>query len=946
MKNSLLTCFFVVLSTSLFAQIFSPDANSASLTQYTNGAVDDTIYFYCIGETGTLTAIPTSGVPDFDFTWYNYDSATNAWLFYSQEDNVATSTITNLVPGGYRVTILDANGTLVNCLRAWISEVTQGPEVDVAPIAPGCLGVQLTGTITPGAATAYYNPPQDPLIINAETEITVCFWANHTFVSDLGFYMVGPTACGSPTITLAPSPGICNGGNDINGMCFTTEDAPNFNVCGANTPLQGTYDSYGAGSTPINWAPLIGCDASQPGWKVQIYDCVGADVGALTHATITFIGVNQCGDSATVVYDSGTINSTIFDNSCSAATASIFTVPPVPATVVDYEYNYLWSADPYVLIPDSTSSLDIYLQPAPTQDTYFTLEFTSNFIGTGCGGNNSDTELFVYTPPVQPNITDVSILCVSTPAFNLEVDFPGGLFTGPGIVDATTGLFNPNTAGPGLHEITYSLSTGGCVVSDVIFIEVVGQYDANIVNIEPLCELNGPVQLTAGDPGGTWSGVGITDAVNGIFDPNVSGPGTFLITYSITGLCGDNDNTQITVTAEPEIDLSGLDALCLNDGPVTLEANVNGGLWSGPGIIDATNGIFDPTNAGIGTHVISFEYNGECPANESAEITVYNFPDVDAGDDLEVCPGETVQLNANGALTFEWSPSTYLSSSTIESPFSTPTNDITYTLVSTDANGCSNTDEIFVDVLPPAVINVDDLYEICFGESVELDASGLVTYNWTPTFGLSDNDIANPTASPDQTVTYTVSGTNAAGCTASAEVTVDVTVIVPSFSAAPDSGFSPLNVIFVGNASGDSFFWDFGNGDTYNTNNPNDTTSSVYYEEGAYTVTFTVTDEGCSGSATTTVLVFNQSFLFIPNIVTPNGDGDNDVFKIESVWMDTAEILIFDRWGKKVGEITAPNKTWNPEDFTDGTYYYSLHCVGLDGVKYDTGGYFQVVRGE
>ena len=946
MKQRFLLCLLLFAAGLTQAQIFSPNANSASLTQYNNGSQNDTIYFYCSGELGALTATPTAGTPEFDFTWFSYDVGTNSWIVYSTENDVSTSTITDLAPGGYRVTIYDANGTLVNCFRAWISEVTQGPTVDVAPIAPGCLSVQLTGTITPGQATPYYNPPKDPLLIDSNTEITVCFWANHTYVSDLGFYLVGPIVCGSPTVTLAPNPGTnCNSGNDINNLCFTTEPAPNFNVCGASVPLTGTYDSYGAGNIPINWAPLYGCDAAQPGWRVQIYDCVGIDVGALTHVTLSFNGTDQCGNPSSILYDSGTINSTINDNSCSAATASIYTVPPAPASAATYNYNYQWSADPFFLIPNATSSLNILLQPAPTEDTYFTLQFTSSFIGEGCGGNTSDTELFDYVPPIQPTIEDVPTLCISSPQFNLQVDVPGGTFAGPGVLDPNTGLFNPNSAGPGNHIITYSLSTGGCVVNDLIIIQVVDQYDATIVNPGPLCETGGTIQLEAGDAGGTWSGVGIVDAVNGIFDPAVAGSGTFLITYSITGLCGDNDNQQVTVIPAPEINLSGLDVVCLNDGWIDLDANVSGGTWSGDGIIDATNGIFDPTVAGVGTTTITFDYVGNCPASESVDITVFNFPTVSAGSDVSVCPGETIQLNGGGTTTYSWSPATYLSSSSAEDPFCTPTNDITYTLTGTDANGCSNTDMVVVDVLPAAVINVNPLWDICLGESVQLNASGLANYIWTPSAGLSANNVANPTASPNQTTTYTVTGTNASGCSASAQVTVDVTIIVPSFTADPDSGFSPLNVVFDNNSTGTFFEWDFGNGDTFSTSNPNDPVSSVFYDEGTYEVVLTVTNDGCTGTSVTTIFVFNQSFLFIPNIVTPNGDSKNDVFRIESKWLERVDVQIFDRWGKKVSELKAPNDYWNPVDFSEGTYYYTANCTGYDGVNYETSGYFQVYRG-
>ena len=92
-------------------------------------------------------------------------------------------------------------------------------------------------------------------------------------------------------------------------------------VCDLPTPLTGNYASVGP------WNTIYGASAATPGWAVQIYDCEEADVGALTRATITFVGETECG-TATFEYDSGPIYSPINDNSCNAASASLYVVPP------------------------------------------------------------------------------------------------------------------------------------------------------------------------------------------------------------------------------------------------------------------------------------------------------------------------------------------------------------------------------------------------------------------------------------------------------------------------------------------------------------------------------------------------------------------------------------------------------------------------------------------
>ncbi|MBI2281135.1 MAG: VCBS repeat-containing protein, partial [Bacteroidetes bacterium] len=63
----------------------------------------------------------------------------------------------------------------------------------------------------------------------------------------------------------------------------------------------------------------------------------------------------------------------------------------------------------------------------------------------------------------------------------------------------------------------------------------------------PFCTTTAPLNLTAADAGGIWSGTGITNTTNGTFDPNVAGAGTHQIIYTISGACGDADTVDIVV---------------------------------------------------------------------------------------------------------------------------------------------------------------------------------------------------------------------------------------------------------------------------------------------------------------------------------------------------------------------------------------------------------------
>src|SRR5690606_29446660 len=291
MKNVIYICFFVLFSITVNSQITANGNSGTSWTNYTDGSTSDPIYIWC-GEdlnsnAGSLTITP-SGAGSFTFRWYFHNEVTSNWSLYSTSVG-SSSTISNLPSDGYRVEVRDASNNIVGCYTAWVwnlnTEITADSD-------PACDSADLLGSIGSTSSFTYYNPPASEAFITANTQITVCFSAIHTYVSDLAFYLVAPG--GSPTILLSPNPGahgqgaICNSNNDVNSLCFSTMSSVNFNPCipetgcGAATNCTsnytGVFGTYGPGNTAINWSGLYGINAAQGGWAVQIYDCIGADV--------------------------------------------------------------------------------------------------------------------------------------------------------------------------------------------------------------------------------------------------------------------------------------------------------------------------------------------------------------------------------------------------------------------------------------------------------------------------------------------------------------------------------------------------------------------------------------------------------------------------------------------------------------------------------------------
>mgnify|MGYP001228375927 FL=1 len=88
---------------------------------------------------------------------------------------------------------------------------------------------------------------------------------------------------------------------------------------------------------------------------------------------------------------------------------------------------------------------------------------------------------------------------------------------------------------------------------------------------------------------------------------------------------------------------------------------------------------------------------------------------------------------------------------------------------------------------------------------------------------------------------------------------------------------------------------------------------------------YSVTVTGCDSKSDTVVVSVIACDLTIPNIITPNGDGFNDVFEVTNLpYYPNSILMVYNRWGKKIYETSNYLNDWDGEDFADGTYYIIL----------------------
>lgn len=355
--------------------------------------------------------------------------------------------------------------------------------------------------------------------------------------------------------------------------------------------------------------------------------------------------------------------------------------------------------------------------------------------------------------------------------------------------------------------------------------------------------------------------IAIVDAGNGRYDS-----GVFI------------QGNTFTCTTAPNSTISATDA-CINNGTAAVMVSNYSGpssyLWFPGG--QTTSAI---TNLIPGNYSCQITYPGLC-TTDSLTVTVNDaHPTVTPVQVATICIGQTVSLTANTsggapAYNYSWSTGGISVNSTVS-----PAVNTTYSVIATDANGCSSLPEnLLINVNLPLTIQTTNPLSICESSSTTLSAiasggSGNYSYLWSPSFGLSDSIISNPVAAPTLITLYTVTVSDNCGSpatTSSVTVTVEPQPL-PLISANVLSGCVPLCVAFSDNSqfSCSTATWTFGDGtDTTSCNNA----MHCFIKPGTYTVTNTVTSTaGCTGSITRSdyITVFPQpdpSFTYFPDPV-------------------------------------------------------------------------------
>ncbi len=472
-------------------------------------------------------------------------------------------------------------------------------------------------------------------------------------------------------------------------------------------------------------------------------------------------------------------------NSCSNTDTINVTVNPLPSISVSGS-NYLCPGDTLQLI----ASGGITYAWSPNYNISDTSTFnplvyplsSTSYIVEGTDANNcSDTDTFAITvsQTVPTDAGNDTAICVGN-----SVVLGGSPTAPPNSTFSwtpTTGLNNPTGANPiATPTVTttyYVVATNDtCTGIDSVTVVVNALTSLNAGNDTAIC-IGDTAQLQAtGATAYTWSPT--TDLSN----PNIVNPlafpsstTTFIVSGTDANSCSNTDTVVITVNPLPNVFAGNDTAICIGDTAQLQATGATAYTWSptvdlnNPNI---ANPLAFPTTTT--TYIVSGIDTNSCSNTDTILVTVNPLPNVFAGNDTAICIGDTAQLQATGATSYTWSPTSGLSNPNIANPLAFPSSSTTYFVAGTDANSCSNIDSIIVTVnLLPNISTGNDTIA-CQDGTIQLNASGALNYTWSPGSILNDSTIANPIATLDSATVLTLTGTDANGCRNTDSILIDV----------------------------------------------------------------------------------------------------------------------------------------------------------------------------
>ena len=386
-------------------------------------------------------------------------------------------------------------------------------------------------------------------------------------------------------------------------------------------------------------------------------------------------------------------------NGCDSVITLTLSVNPLPTTAIAARTTTLFLGDTVSLfgsaglntyswtITAGPSTLAAQLSSTSTQNPLFTPSsagtYTFQYTGTAASTcQNTSTTLNVVVSSLTVDAGSDFSVCESgnnSNTVNLAGTPSGGVWTGTGVSGST---FNPIGLGAGNYTLTYAVTIGSVTTSDNV-----------VATVKPTFTSSYSATICQGD----------SIAFGTEFKNSA---GTYTRTVTAANGCDSTITLNLSVTSVASTaTASGSTTVCQGN-TVTINANTGTGLtyqWkrNGVDINGATNATLIANSSG--SYTVAVTQSGCSATSNAVTVTINNNPSVaiTANPGNSITLGNTVTLEATAGLSsYSWSPTTNLSNASAASPVFTPASDgsFTYTVTGTDANGCSGTASVTINV--------------------------------------------------------------------------------------------------------------------------------------------------------------------------------------------------------------------------------------------------------
>jgi gliding motility-associated-like protein len=822
-------------------------------------------------------------------------------------------TFTNLSPGNHTVVVRDANNCLTNTITVnitsgtGVSGSTSVTPATCAGATNGTITVNASGGVPPYTYQLGANPPQ----------------ASNVFTG---------LAAGTYTITIRDNVGCTR---------VVTRTVTNSSSITASNSATGT-SCAGAANGTVTITPTNG---TGPYTFTLDGTIIQTSTGATTFANLS------AGPHTVVVRDNptGCLSNTININipagpaltaslsasatTCSGANNGSITVTPTSGTG-PYSFSldggsFVPGASPYTFTNLSAGNHTIRVTDIPTGciTTLYNITVTAGPLLTTtasktdvlCNGGNTGT--ITVTPPT-----------IGTAPFEYSLD---------NVNWQTNPLFTGLTAGT---YTVYYREANACANSLSIIIGEPTAMASAEATTAAICngDVNGTITITASggvspyeysiDGGTTWQTTNVYTVAAGNYTIQIRDGNGCILTRTATV----TEPAVLTATS------ANTNASCDggNDGVITVSAA--GGNSNYQYSIDGTT--FQATNifnVAPGTYSITVKDNLGCTTTFNTTVGLTNNLSFTPQIDPTICESNSVQLNfVSNAAQYLWSPATALSDVNIPNPVANPVVTTQY-IVTATLGRCSANDTVIVNVNPAPVPDAGPDGFICYGQTYQLQATGGVQYQWTPSAYLSNTNIANPISTPAKDITYTLSIlADANGCRSltTDDVTIDVTPPIKIKTFPYDTIGYPGDQIQLlavpSDTDANRFVWSPSTGlSNIFIANPIVTIGQIG-DDRVYQVTAT-TQGGCKGEGYVRVRVYKGPDIYVSTGFTPNGDGRNDRFTPFPVGIKSLNYFrVYNRWGQLIFSTSRLHEGWdgrlNGTEQPSGTYVWMVEATTND----------------